>query len=566
MSTDNISTAPTQLGDTPKQSSQPSSPISNIRTVVALSSHSSASRKSGPKHTVSHDEATLAQCNGNAIGDVAPTVLSEHDCPEVLAFAWTEWKKWMTLTIVFLVQISMNLNASLYANGQDGIMREFGVSQEAAVSGAAVFLVMYAFGCELWAPWSEEFGRKPVLQSSLFLVNAMCIPVALSKHSGSFPAIIVGRAFGGLFSAGGSVTLGVVADMFRLPEQEYPLAFIVLSSVGGSIIGPIIGGFIQHYLDWTWTIWIQLIFGGFVQILHLVLVPETRASVLVDRHAKKLRKSKFEETGESISVFGPNEMMTWREYLVPKELWAMWTRPFQMFVKEKIVLVLSTLSGFSDALIFMQIQSLGRVFELWGFDDIRIGLSFLSIGLGYLFGYLLFIPVIRRNRALRVSKPHSEHAQYESRLWWLLYAAPCLPIGLLIFAWTSTPAAHWTGPMFGCLLVGIANYTIYMTTIDYMVAAYGPYSASATGGNGFARDFLAGILTWAAAPYYNAFSFRYGLQVANTVLAGVSLLLVVATFIIYFKGPSMRRRSPFAQSLSRSITEATEERAPTTTT
>lgn len=88
-----------------------------------------------------------------------------------------------------------------------------------------------------------------------------------------------------------------------------------------------------------------------------------------------------------------------------------------------------------------------------------------------------------------------------------------------------------------------------MTTIDYMVAAYGPYSASATGGNGFARDFLAGILTWCASPYYNAFPGKFGLQIANTILAGISLILVGATFVIYFKGPSMRRRSPFAQSL-----------------
>jgi hypothetical protein len=34
-----------------------------------------------------------------------------------------------------------------------------------------------------------------------------------------------------------------------------------------------------------------------------------------------------------------------------------------------------------------------------------------------------------------------------------------------------------------------------MATIDYMICAYGPYSASATGGNGWSRDFLAGVLT-----------------------------------------------------------------------
>jgi hypothetical protein len=44
------------------------------------------------------------------------------------------------------------------------------------------------------------------------------------------------------------------------------------------------------------------------------------------------------------------------------------------------------------------------------------------------------------------------------------------------------------------------QYSIYMATIDYMIAAYGPYSASATGGNALARDFLAGIAAMYSVP------------------------------------------------------------------
>ena len=53
-------------------------------------------------------------------------------------------------------------------------------------------------------------------------------------------------------------------------------------------------------------------------------------------------------------------------------------------------------------------------------------------------------------------------------------------------------------------IIGIANYAIYMATVDYMICAYGPYSASATGGNGWARDFLAGILTIPATPFFTS--------------------------------------------------------------
>lgn len=77
-----------------------------------------------------------------------------------------------------------------------------------------------------------------------------------------------------------------------------------------------------------------------------------------------------------------------------------------------------------------------------------------------------------------------------------------MPVGLIGFAWTSLARVHWFGTMVFSAIVGIANYSIYMATIDYMVCAYGPYSASATGGNGWARDFLAGVLTVPAVPFF----------------------------------------------------------------
>ncbi|KAJ3577351.1 hypothetical protein NPX13_g3220 [Xylaria arbuscula] len=467
-------------------------------------------------------------------------LITEADYPQVLASGFSNWKKWTILSVIFLVQTSMNFNTSLYANGQSGMAEAFNVSRQTTVTGAAVFLITYAFGCELWAPWSEEIGRKAVLQTSLLLVNICCLPVGLAPQG--MTSVIIGRAFGGLFSAGGSVTLGMVADMFPPDAQEYPLAFIVLSSVGGSIVGPIVGGFVETYLAWQWTIWIQLIFGVFVQFLHLLLVPETRSTVLLDQHARYLRKSNLKPY-----AIGPTEHKTWRQYFMPREVLPIWFRPFRMFITEPIVSVLSALSGFSDALIFMQIQSFGLVFRgVFGFSVVQTGLAFIPIGLAYILAYLLYIPAIRCNRRVRQQKPTSEHAQYESRLLPLLYTAPCLPVGLMVFAWTSDASLHWIFPMIGCLFIGVANYTIYMTTIDYMAAAYGPYSASATGGNGFARDFMAGILTFCASPYYQAFRGKYPLQVANTILAGVSLLLVLATVAVYHKGASMRRRSPFA--------------------
>jgi hypothetical protein len=61
-----------------------------------------------------------------------------------------------------------------------------------------------------------------------------------------------------------------------------------------------------------------------VQALHFFLVPETRATVLLDREAKRRRK-----TGEDPNVYGPNELKAHR--FDTKEVLAIMTRPFVMF-------------------------------------------------------------------------------------------------------------------------------------------------------------------------------------------------------------------------------------------
>jgi hypothetical protein len=269
---------------------------------------------------------------------------------------------------------------------------------------------------------------------------------------------------------------------------------------------------------------------------------------MMNRIAKKRRKE-----NPNANFWGPDELVPFRDRFSAKEIITTWVRPFRMFLTEPIVLVLSLLSGFSDALIFMFIQSFALVYHQWDFNPVTIGLSFCSIGVGYVVAWLLFIPAIQRNRKERAAKPYDERAQYESRLWFLLYTAPCLPIGLVGFAWTiQGPPIHWIGSMIFAAIVGIANYAIYMATVDYMICAYGPYSASATGGNGWARDFLAGVLTVPAIPFFSNIGKASGrnLEYATTILFCISFVLVIAVYIIYWKGPVLRKQSPFAQQLA----------------
>lgn len=494
------------------------------------------------KLALPEDNNNAEKASGSKEHDDGRVELTENDCAEEMGIAWSNRKKWTVLSVIFAVQVSMNFNTSLYSNNLDNIEKKFGVDAQQARLGAMIFLVTYAFGCELWAPWSEELGRKPILQASLFLVNVWQF---LAIFAPNFGSLLVARALGGLSTAGGSVTLGMVADLWESDNQQYAVAFVVLSSVGGSVLGPIVGAFTERFLGYSWNFWVQFIFGVAVQVVHFIFVPETRSTILLDRHAKKLRKA----SGES-NPWGPGEITPLSSRLNPKELGEIWLRPFIMFVKEPIVLFLSLLSGFSDALIFMFLQSFALVYhEQYKFGIIATNMSFVPILIGYFIAYFAWFPFIKRNRADRVNNPGNERSQYESRLWLLLYTAPCLWIGLLGFAGTTLPQVHWIGSMFFSVLIGIGNYSIYMATVDYMIAAYGPYSASATGGNGFSRDLLAGVLTLPATPFFTNIGGARHLNYASLILGCIGILVTIPVYIFYFKGEWFRKRSPFAQSL-----------------
>jgi len=320
------------------------------------------SEKTGARNVVEVKERRTHDSQGQKI-------LTEEDAYDCLGFCFPTWKKWCILTCIFAVQISMNFNAAIYANAVPGMTADFGITNTRAKLGQMVFLVAYAFGCELWAPWSEELGRKWVLQGSLFLVNLWQIPCALAPK---FWVVLAFRLLGGLSSAGGSVTLGMVADMWEPAQQQYAVAYVVLSSVGGSVVAPIFGVFITQYLSWPWVFWISLILGGVVQAIHL-FVPETRPDILLDREAKRRRKVNGEH------VCGPNEAEghLWQRIEFKKSLKLMW-RPYQFLLTEPIVGFLSLISGFSDALIFTGLDSFGPVLRKWNFSVVSIGLAFTS--------------------------------------------------------------------------------------------------------------------------------------------------------------------------------------------
>ena len=117
----------------------------------------------------SEDLKAQGQQEGRVVRADGKVELTEDDAYDKLGYTLPEWRKWSILVLILLIQTSMNSNASMYGFAVEGVAEEFQISETKARLGQFLFLITYAFGCELWAPWSEELGRWPT-REDLFIM------------------------------------------------------------------------------------------------------------------------------------------------------------------------------------------------------------------------------------------------------------------------------------------------------------------------------------------------------------------------------------------------------------
>lgn len=113
-----------------------------------------------------------------------------------------------------------------------------------------------------------------------------------------------------------------------------------------------------------------------------VLVRETYPPILLERKAERLRK----ETGN------PNLKAKLSSTLPPRDLFKLAiVRPFKMLLFSPIVLALSTFMAVVYGYLYLLFTTITEVFEsTYHFSSGAVGLTYLGIGIGSLFGLFIF--------------------------------------------------------------------------------------------------------------------------------------------------------------------------------
>ncbi|KAJ9477689.1 putative Fluconazole resistance protein 1 (putative) [Pseudozyma hubeiensis] len=465
----------------------------------------------------------------------------EHNDPKDPR-SFPTWRKIQILIVTMLLELWVNAISSIYSFGALEVAAEFGIGQVASRAPAAVFLFGFAIGPIFAAPFSEDYGRVPVMVIGIAAVALFQIGCALAKN---LATLVVLRLLSGCFGAVAFNSIGTVSDLWDSDHQGWGVNAFAISAEAGATLGPIIGAFVVQDAGWRWTFGVSGIVLAFLLALFILTVPETRAGVILARRAKKLRKddSRYYASHEKV-----RSQRTLRQLF--KETVG---RPLYMLFTEPIVFWFTLFDAVNYAVIYIFLEAFPLVFEPYGFNTGQQGLTFFGVLIGFLIGFGLFAFQLKWFAYAGTKRPGGTPTP-EDRLLWGIPGGLLFPVSLFFFAWTSFPPVPWIVPVIAGALFGISSHTLFFIVSDYTVASYSIYAASAIAAQSFLREFMCGSFTLITEIMYH----NVGYQWASSILAFIGVPLSVIPLVFYKFGPTIRKRSSFAKELQ--VVEGREKR------
>ncbi|THH08248.1 hypothetical protein EW145_g2823 [Phellinidium pouzarii] len=469
---------------------------------------------------------------------------SSSESPEIFYVDWDKGdlrnpanfshrRKWAITVTASALTAMVASDASTYAMGYASMTRDLNCSTLQATVGLSVYALGFGLFPLFFAPLSEEFGRQPLYIVTTFIYMSMHIGVALAKN---IQSVIVFRFIAGAAGSTGSTMVGgTIADIWAPHERGLPMATFSIAALTGTGFGPLFAGWIamNPHLEWRWIQWLHLIVTGILFVVILVVMKETRSSVLLTRVAKKLRK----RTGDNrYRARIEDERSSLRTLIMIS-----CTRPIHLLLTEPVVASFSLWIGFAWGILYVLIESVSPAFtQLHHFNLGQVGSVFSTLIIGSLLGYA--------SNMLYQEKIYDAKFKirgHEARLYSSCFAGVLFPISMFLYAWTSLPQVHWIGMAIGITLFMWTIFIIYLAVFTYLADCYGPYASSALAGQSLCRNLAGAAFPLFTQQMYARLTFKW----ANTLFAFIALLMLPIPFILFRWGPQIRARSKFASQV-----------------
>ena len=241
-------------------------------------------------------------------------------------------------------------------------MEEFDVGIPKAALGLSMYIFGYGFGPILFSPLSEipSIGRNLPYITTFTMFLVLSIPAALTP---TYAGLIVTRFLTGFFGSPCLATGGAtIQDLYSFMKLPYGFSAWVAANFCAPAVGPLLSGFSVPAVGWRWSLYEVLLMTAPALIMMFVAFPETSASNILLRRARRLRKLTGNADYKSQSELDQANM-TPRQIVVNaliKSMQIMFLDPAVLFTNVYSAFIYGVFYSFFEAfpLVYMNIYGL----------------------------------------------------------------------------------------------------------------------------------------------------------------------------------------------------------------
>lgn len=442
------------------------------------------------------------------------------------------------------------VSASIYFPALNSLSREYQVSSTLINLSITMYMVFQGLAPSFTGSLSDSIGRRPVYLLCFVIYMAANIGLALQNQ---FAALMVLRCLQSSGSSG-TIALGnaVVSDIASPAERGAYIGYVSLGGVVGVALGATIGGILSDYLGWRSIFWFLVICAGVVTMLVLLVLPETARAVVGNGSTRP--------AGWNVSLWDLLPSTKRRR----ESALAVGNGPGEVAGKTRFVNPFMTLRICADKEAGIVLLANGIVFagytavvsaipsqfhELYGFNDLHIGLCFIPVGLSAALsaiavGHVADWNFARHARRLGISVGEARQmsrdlGSFPIEMVRCQVALPmCALVGVsfIVYGWLLWYRTSVAGVLVMLFFVGLGVNGFFTMLSVLMVDVYPQAPATATAANNLVRCWIGAGASAAIVPMTNAMSSGW----AYTLLALLNLSMAPLLWVIMRWGPKWR--------------------------
>lgn len=387
------------------------------------------------------------------------------------------------------------------------------------------------------APVSEVVGRN--------YVYLTCVPLFMLFDMGAGLAQtvtqrIICRAFAGLFGSGPLVcSAAALVDLWSLIERVYAFPLYAVLGFLGATVSPTPGSLVTwvNAVSWRWVDWTTIILMGILLVLVVLFLPETYSPVLLYWKAEQLRRITGDDRYRAPLEFKRISLSRRMGHALYRPILLFWTEPIIMIFAGYLAVIFVILYTFSAG--FVSIFK-----EIYDLKPSEVGLTFLAIAVGVCLPILLVpltMKLVRRDIYRARAQGHTR-PQPEFNLYLSMFGAPFIPIALFWMAWTSRPSISVWCPVVSAIVFGSGVLCVFVSSYQYVAAAFEYHPASALASIQLLRLAAAGVMHVLAEIMYKKLEVRWAL----TLFGCISVLFLPVPYALWKWGFRVRQWSRYA--------------------